>query len=130
MTTDHPCGSLFPPCSETCNASKNTLNFYPKVIHINVYKYFLLIIQANRLINYSGIYDILCTTYYRLTYILRCVIIYKDFMKLLNFLLKLNRKGQKNLDLMDSQEDVFVKTGRQQFIKLQELGLRIPIAVL
>ncbi len=56
--------------------------------------------------------------------------IYKVFMKLLSFLLNLNKKGPKNPVFMDFQEDVFVKTGRQQFIKLQELGLRIPIAVL
>jgi hypothetical protein len=51
-------------------------------------------------------------------------------MKLLNFLLKLNRKGQNRVNLIGHQEDLLNKIGRQQFKKLLEMGLQIPIVAL
>ena len=54
-------------------------------------------------------------------------------MKLLIFLLGRNKKEQKKTthELKDQdRRDVLIQTGRQQFKKLQELGLKIPIAVL
>lgn len=61
-------------------------------------------------------------------------------MKLLSFLANINKKEPKKIihelrfdrghkaDL--EQREELIQTGRQQFIKLEELGLKIPIAVL
>ena len=53
-------------------------------------------------------------------------------MKLISFLLRLNKKGQKIIDQSTDQEqkEALILAGKQQFKKLQELGLKIPIAAL
>jgi len=61
-------------------------------------------------------------------------------MKLLSFLSNLNKKEPKKIihesrfyrDHIADQEqrEALIQTGRQQFKKLEELGLKIPIAVL
>jgi len=53
-------------------------------------------------------------------------------MKLIKLLLNLNKKGQKIISQStdEKQKEALIQTGKQQFKKLQELGLKIPIAVL
>ena len=50
-------------------------------------------------------------------------------MKLLTLLLKRNKKNQRKT-IEEDQRETLVKTGRQQFQKLQNLGLRIPVAAI
>jgi hypothetical protein len=53
-------------------------------------------------------------------------------MKLPKLLLHLNKKGQKTINQSTDQKqrEALILTSRQQFKKLQELGLKLPIAVL
>ncbi|MGH7203503.1 MAG: hypothetical protein ACREHC_03610 [Candidatus Levyibacteriota bacterium] len=49
-------------------------------------------------------------------------------MKFLVFLLGLRRKNQRKT-LAEYQREMMVKVGRQQFEKLKDLGLHIPVAL-
>lgn len=53
-------------------------------------------------------------------------------MKLLEFILNLNKKREKTMNQSadQKQREALIHTSRQQFKKLQELGLKLPIAVL
>ena len=53
-------------------------------------------------------------------------------MKLLGLLSYLNKMGQKIISQSTDQKqrETLIQAGRQQFKKLQELGLNIPITVL
>lgn len=53
-------------------------------------------------------------------------------MKLLWLLLRLNKGGQKIIVQSTDQEqkEALILAGKQQFKKLEELGLKIPIAAL
>ena len=48
------------------------------------------------------------------------------FMRMLAFLLRLMRKKESKI-LTDYKEEMLVRLGRQQFKKLSDLGLGIPI---
>ena len=50
-------------------------------------------------------------------------------MKFLAFLIRGNKKNQRKT-LTEYQREMLVKVGKQQFKKLQDLGLKMPIAVL
>ena len=50
-------------------------------------------------------------------------------MKFLAFLFRGNKKNQRKT-LTEYQREMLVKVGKQQFKKLQDLGLKMPIAVL
>lgn len=52
-------------------------------------------------------------------------------MKLLEFLFNLNKKRETvNQSADQKQREALIRTSREQFKKLQELGLKLPIAVL
>jgi hypothetical protein len=60
------------------------------------------------------------------------MLLFIQSMKLLIYLLGLNKKEPKKIRQLTDQDqrDALIQAGRQQFKKLQELGLKIPIAVL
>lgn len=60
------------------------------------------------------------------------MLLFKKHMNFLNYLFNSNKKNQSNHEQSSEQNkrDALIQTGRQQFKKLQELGLQIPIAVL
>lgn len=83
--------------------------------------------QSNLIIKYSRVYDILQLIYYRLTYNCGYAKIWQ-IMKLFTLLLKLKKQNQQKT-LADYQRELLVKLGGQEFKKLHDLGINIPIAL-
>lgn len=85
--------------------------------------------QAKLYTIYSGVYDIFSTIYYRLTEAVCCANIHQD-MNFLSRFLKLKRRELEKKTLADHNREALVKNGHDQFKKLVDKGLSIPVALL